>query len=200
MVVSATAHRCVRSNMQCICKTIVLFLILTSVLNCPSLQLASNCLQSIAIVASGNSCTRINQTDSQSNDTVQWQCSDLQSALVAAVNLNHSSLRNSEQQNCISITVPPGDHSISAPVHFSDVSVSVFGAGGQADDVTILCNYTVDVNESRIFDLDYDYTDYTFYFNRSEVVSFENVQFVGCPYPLRLDTVATVIVCGCTFM
>jgi hypothetical protein len=57
----------------------------------------------------------------------------------------------------------------------------------------------VDVDESRIFDLEYNYTDYTFYFNRSEVVSFEMVQFVGCPFPLRLDTVAAVTVSNSTF-
>ena len=60
-------------------------------------------------------------------------------------------------------------------------------------------NYTVDVIESRIFDLDYNYTDYTFYFNGSEMVTLEMVQFVGCPYPLRLDTVAAVRVHNSTF-
>ena len=188
-----TACRCVR---QCVCiNTITLLLTLTSVLTSPSLQLPNSCLQSLAIVVGDNSCTRINQSDIQSNGTVQWQCPDLQSALVAAAGFNHSSLdtvENFKQQNCISIAVPPGNHSLSAPVQFNNASVSVFGTGGEPDDVTIVCNYSVDVNESRIYDMDYDYTDYTFYFNRSEVVSFESVQFVGCPYPLRLDTVATV--------
>ena len=55
------------------------------------------------------------------------------------------------------------------------------------------------MDESRIFDPEYNYTDYTFYFNRSEVVSFEMVQFVGCPYPLRLDTVAAVRIYNSSF-
>ena len=96
--------------------------------------------------------------------------------------------------DCVSIVVPAGDHLVTAPVHFGAASVHMFGSGERSEDVTISCNYTVDVDESRIFDLDYNYTDYTFYFNRSEVVSFEMVQFVGCPYPLRLDTVAAVMI------
>ena len=192
--------------MKCDTTTTRFLAILTTVLTLSSLgaESSANCLQSITVdIGTDYFCShRVNQSAHQSsNDAVEWLCPDLQSALVIAVNLSLGpAAENSEQQDCICIAVPPGDHSISAPVHFNDASVSVFGTGGQPDDVTILCNYTVDVNESRIFDLDYDYTDYTFYFNRSDIVLFENVQFVGCPYPLRIDTVATVKVCGCTFM
>ena len=101
--------------------------------------------------------------------------------------------------DCVSIALPPGDHLVTAPVHFGAASVHMFGSGESSEDVTISCNYTVDVDESRIFDLNYSYTDYTFYFNRSEVVSFEMVQFVDCPFPLRLDTVAAVTVSNSTF-
>lgn len=105
----------------------------------------------------------------------------------------------SDTSNCVSISVPPGDHLVTAPVHFGSASVYMLGSGESSEDVTISCNYTVDVDESRILDLDYNYTDYTFYFNRSRLVSFEMVQFVGCPYPLRLDTVAAVRVHNSTF-
>ena len=102
---------------------------------------------------------------------------------------------NAERPNisdCTSIIVPAGDHLVTAPVHFGAASVYMFGSGESSEDVTISCNYTVDVDE-------YTYIDYTVYFNRSEVVSFEMVQFVGCPFPLRLDTVAAVTVSNSTF-
>ena len=175
----------------------ILALLLLSLVCLASLQ-PPNCFQSITITGLGNSCSR---TDSESNGTVQWQCYDLQSALVAAVELNsNSGIENLVmKRNCVSIAVPAGDHLVTGPVHFGAASVYVFGSGERSEDVSISCNYTVDVDESRIFDVDYNYTDYTFYFNRSEVVSFEMVQFVGCPYPLRLDTVAAVRIHNSTF-
>ena len=175
----------------------ILVLLLLSLVCLASLQ-PPNCFQSIIITGLGNSCSR---THSESNGTVQWQCYDLQSALVAAVELSsNSGIENLVmERNCVSIAVPAGDHLVTGPVHFGAASVYVFGSGERSEDVSISCNYTVDVDESRIFDLDYNYTDYTFYFNRSEVVSFEMVQFVGCPYPLRLDTVAAVRIHNSTF-
>ena len=181
-----------------------LVLILLSLLCLASLQ-SPNCFQSITITGLGNSaCSRINQSDPESDATRQWQCSDLQSALVAAAELSvvENQLEESQQQNssnCVLIAVSAGDHLVTAPVHFGAASVYMFGSGESSEDVTISCNYTVDVDESRIFEPEYNYTDYTFYFNRSEVVSFEMVQFVGCPYPLRLDTVAAVRIHNSTF-
>ena len=136
------------------------------------------------------------QRTPRSDVTNEWRCGDLQSALEAAEGLFVDTLFDLPEQqstpSCISIEVPPGDHLITTPIHFNATNVYIYGTGEEANNVTISCNYTVDVNESRILDMDYNYTDYTFYFNRSEVVSFENVEFVACPYPLRLDTVGTV--------
>ena len=172
---------------------LILVVVATGLIIQPSLCFSPECSVVVTIGGSHNLCTRTYQSGS----TDQWQCSDLQSALMMVVELN------AEQQNitynCISIAVPAGDHLVTAPVHFGAASVYMFGSGERSEDVTISCNYTVDVDESRIFDLDYNYTDYTFYFNRSEVVSFEKVQFVGCSYPLRLDTVAAVTVSNSTF-
>ena len=143
----------------------------------------------VTIDASNNlPCTRTHHSES----THQWQCDNLQSALMMVVDLT---AQQQSISDCISIIVPAGDHLVTAPVHFGAASVHMFGSG----ESSISCNYTVDVDESRIFDLDYSYTDYTFYFNRSEVVSFEMVQFVGCPFPLRLDTVAAVTVSNSIF-
>ena len=159
----------------------------------PALFFSPECPILMTIGGGQDSCIRTYQSGS----TDQWQCDNLQSALMMVVELY------AEQQNisdCVSIAVSAGDHLITAPVHFGAVSVYVFGSGESSEDVTISCNYTqVDVDESRIFDPEYNYTDYTFYFNRSEVVSFEMVQFVGCPYPLRLDTVAAVRISNSSF-
>ena len=167
----------------------------------PVLCFSPECSLVVTIGGSHNLCRRTHQ----SGFTDQWRCSDLQSALMMVVELinterqNISNSSNYNTSNCVSIAVPAGDHLVTAPVHFGAASVYVFGSGERSEDVTISCNYTVDVDESRIFDLDYNYTDYTFYFNRSEVVSFEMVQFVGCPYPLRIDTVAAIRISNSTF-
>ena len=147
---------------------------------------------SITISDSQTMCQRTPRSDVIN----EWRCGNLQSALEVAEDLFVDTLFDlTEQQctpSCISIEVPPGDHLITTPIHFNATNVYIHGTGEKASNVTISCNYTVDVNESRIFDMNYDYTDYTFYFNRSEIVSFENMQFVACPYPLRLDTVGTL--------
>ena len=137
----------------------------------------------------------------------EWLCADLQTALTLAVDLtndNGSQLENRTLDQisfteCVSVSLPTGDHFITAPVHFGAANVSIFGTGTQTSDVSIFCNYTVDVDESRTFDRSYNYTDYTFYFNRSEEVSLGRLQFVGCPYALKMDTVATVDVHNSTF-
>ena len=161
----------------------------------------------VAIDENQTSCSR--KTRSASNSlSSEWLCADLQTALMLAVDLTigkASQLGNGTQDHqnistdCVSILLPPGDHFITAPVHFGAANVSIFGTGTQSSDVSVFCDYTVDVDESRIFNRSYNYTDYTFYFNRSEVVSLERLQFIGCPYPLRLDTVATVDVHNSTF-
>ena len=178
------------------------FAIVVFLLCLPICLSSRHCLQSIAITGIGSSCSRTDQSDTESNATALWQCYNLQSALAAAVKLSSKNgMKNLERStsDCVSIALPPGDHLVTAPVHFGEASVHMFGSGESSEDVTISCNYTVDVDESRIFERNYSYTDYTFYFNRSEVVSFEMVQFVGCPFPLRLDTVAAVRIHNSTF-
>ena len=176
---------------------LILVVILAELTIHPSLCFSPDCSMDVTIGGSNNLCTRTHQSGSINH----WQCADLQSAdLQSALMMVVES--NSEwhnTSNCVSIVVPAGDHLVTGPIHFGAASVYMFGSGERSEDVSISCNYTVDVDESRIFDLDYNYIDYTFYFNRSEVVSFEMVQFVGCPYPLRLDTVANVTVSNSIF-
>ena len=180
----------IRSTLRCL---ILLVVIVGRLFSHFSHCLSLECSTTVIISYNQSSCQRINRSE----NSKEWQCADLQSALESLVYWFGSGLANDLQapqntSSCISVAVPPGDHFISAPVHFNSTSVYIYGTGESSDNATIFCNYTVDVDQSRIFDPDYSYTDYTFYFNRSEMVSFENVQFVGCPYPLRLDTVATV--------
>ena len=158
----------------------------------PALSFSPECSVIVTIGGSNRQCARTHHSES----THQWQCDNLQSALMMVVDLT---AQQQSMSDCTSIIVPAGDHLVTAPVHFGAASVHMFGSGESSEDVTISCNYTVDVDESRIFDLNYTYTDYTFYFNRSEVVSFEMVEFVGCPFPLRLDTVAAVRIHSTTF-
>ena len=126
---------------------------------------------------------------------VEWRCPELQSALETVASLGN----DSAELNCVSISVPPGDHYVTQSVYFAATNLHFVGGGKSLDDTTIFCNYTAGVNESRIFDLSYNYTDYTFYFDRSQAVSFDKVQFVGCPYPIRVDTVADVKIHNSTF-
>lgn len=173
----------------------ILLLFLPSAFPLPSYQ-SLNCESIIIFTALGdNCCSRSNQFDSQTNVTVavQWQCPDLQSALTKAVNLSSGyTAEIPERQNCVAIAVPPGDHLLKAPIYFNVSRVHIYGSGEKSQNSSIFCNYSVNVNLTRIFDPDYVYTDYTFYFNNSEMVSFENVQLVGCPYPLRLDSIVIV--------
>ena len=184
---SMSSLACICLGRRCVLTTLslVFVLVFTQFSQC---LLRPDCSAAIIIGDNQTMCQRTPRPEVIN----EWRCSDLQSALEAAENLFIDLPEQQNSPSCISIEVPPGDHLITTPIHFNATSVYIYGIGERANNVTIFCNYTVDVNESRIYDMDYDYTDYTFYFNRSEVVSFECVQFVGCPYPLRLDTVATV--------
>ena len=155
----------------------ILVVVLAGLIVHLAISVSPECSVVVTIDASNNlPCTRTHHSES----THQWQCNNLQSALMMVVDLT---AQQQSMSDCTSIIVPAGDHLVTAPVHFGAASVYMFGSGESSEDVTISCNYTVDVDESRIFDLNYTYTDYTFYFNRSEVVSFEMVQFVRLSLP-----------------
>ena len=133
-------------------------------------------------------CTRTARADL----VQEWRCPELQPALEVVVN-------GSISTDCVSLSVPAGDHFVTEPVHFGDMNVHFLGQSDSSNGATIFCNYTLEVDESRVLDLNYSYTDYTFYFNNSQAVSFEQLQFVGCPYPIRVDTVADVKIHNSTF-
>ena len=126
------------------------------------------------------------------NNTVVMRLGDLQSALMMIARLD-------EVRGCVRVGLAAGRHVITAPVDFGNASVEFVGAEGSSGPPTIYCNYTVDVDPDRIFDPGYFYVDYTMSFSGSEYVSFDGVEFVGCPYPLRLERVRTVAIHNNTF-
>ena len=102
------------------------------------------------------------------------------------------------------LLIPDGEaHYITTPLFLGGISVHFVGIsetegnraglnGSTLQLPSIICDYAIDVDLNRIFDLDYKYEDYVLYFNRSKAVSFRNIELVNCPYPIRLNTVDQV--------
>lgn len=154
-----------------------------------------------------------------------WMCSELQGALDVLGELSQSlaqdrlsdfrngsflSLLNSplNEVSCVSLVVPGGaPHYITAPlflgplsVHFTGLTSNASTAGSSMLQLpSIVCNYTADVDQERIFDLLYSYTDYVLYFHRSGSVVFDSVEIRDCPYPIRLNTVNKIAITNSTF-
>lgn len=124
--------------------------------------------------------------------------SDLQAALVAVTGLEAGpmSLPNGVR-NCVSVSISEGLHEITAPVDLGNASVEFVGISSPPP--TIRCNYMVNVDPKRIFDPSYSFVNFTLSFAGSERVSFAGVAFVGCPFPIRLETVRTVAILDSTF-
>ena len=123
------------------------------------------------------------------NITVVQRFEDLQSALAVIPLLEEDFLSLPDGvRNCVHVDVPAGHHVISAPVDMRNASVELAGpAGAVSSPPKVHCNYTsVGVN-------------FTLNFIGSEYVSFRHVDFLGCPYPLRLARVRTVTVHNGTF-
>ena len=129
-----------------------------------------------------------------SSNGSSWRCPTLQGALHKAVNL--SMTLSEEDESSVRVAIPAGRHMITAPLDFGSASVALVGS---EEATTVFCNYTVMVDPKRIFDSSYFYIDYTLNFVESGSVSFDSVEFVGCPYPLRLERVKTVAVHNSTF-
>lgn len=155
-----------------------------------------------------------------------WMCADLQSALNKLADLSQSQVQDSpldptigsiqapsgnstaEPIDCVLLLLPVGEpHVITTPLFLGNLSVIFTGVpnlDSKSVDSTLLlptlvCDYTVDVNLERIFDPDYEYIDYVLYFNRSELVVFDNLEFYNCPYPIRLNTVNRIRITNSTF-
>lgn len=118
----------------------------------------------------------------------------LQPALEMIARLEMDSVSAPEGlEKCVTVSISPGYHLITAPVDMGNNSV-VF-VGGDAPPI-VRCN-TSEVDYERLFDPDYQ--DYSLRFVGSQQVSFVGVKFVSCPLPLRLERVRTVTIHNSTF-
>ena len=131
-----------------------------------------NCSATTQITVVANS-TLNNCEQLSINDSVV--CGSLQSATEAVLDVD-----------CITILIPSGHHLVTSPVNFGAASVSFVGLN---TDVTVLCDY--EPNPER---------QYTWYFNQSYEVIIENVNFMNCPYPVRMDTVRSISISNTSFV
>ncbi len=163
---------------------------------------ASDCSTSISINRTAQpACSQT------SNDSL-WVCGELQSALNLLSNIDRSSSNSTDNsiEDCVLLLIPDGEpHYITTPLFLGGTNVHFIGIS-QTEDISnraglngsmlqlpsIICDYTIDVDLSRIFDPNYNYKDYVLYFNRSRAVSFRNIELSNCPYPIRLNTVVQV--------
>ena len=130
-----------------------------------------------------SSCVRLNDS--------RVICNDLQSAIdwtVEASVLFRD--EGSDQENIVEIQLMDGIHTINKQSDLQNASMHVIG---NSNDVTVECDYFADpgLNGSREI--------HTWYFDRSESVSFKNIEFRSCGFPFRLDTVRNVDISSCTF-
>lgn len=149
-----------------------------------------NCAYNFSVVQDANE-TQCERADAGNSSSVpfSWLCVDLQSALLAIANISdqRSTLPPKEgMSDCASLEIPIGKHFISTPVYFGNTSVHLRGSNQTAILPTIQCDYTPDDGNS--------YLDYTVYFNQSDYFMMENLEMNRCAFPLRLDTVRTVVI------
>ncbi len=159
----------------------------------------SNCSTAISIKRTESGC-------SQSDGRGMVVCGELQSALSFIVNT--TSNNSSSPEDCVLLLIPEGEaHYITAPMFLDGINVHFLGVS-ETEDLSnrsglngsglqlpsVVCDYSIQVDLDKIFDLSYIYTDYVLYFNYSTSISFENIEMMNCPYPIRLDTVEQIIV------
>ena len=89
---------------------------------------------------------------------------------------------------CVEIRVPSGTHAISAPAYFTQ-STRLIGTG---DLVRVECSYS---SATALWPA----LNYTLNFYHAAFAALENVQFVGCPAPLRFDGVSELNISNCAF-
>ena len=89
--------------------------------------------------------------------------------------------------DCTRVVVPSGVHTIVSQTLFQ-VQPARVQFVGEGPGVYVACSY------SAVSDY-----DYTWYFDQLESVYLDNINFEGCPRPLRLDTIAEVEITNCSF-
>ena len=97
--------------------------------------------------------------------------------------------RERNDSNCSRVELPSGMHYVSTPLVFPAWlnGIELVGLG---NNVSVTCDYTEN---------DTSGTNYTWYFQQLESVSMTSIHFETCPSPLRLDTIAEVLINDCSF-
>ena len=119
-------------------------------------------------------------------------CTDLQSAIDWTVNAS-GVLSTDDEYLCTEIHLPDGVHEITHPTDLQNTSLHLIGAPGNAISMTVKCSYFADPSLNRSREI------HTWYFDRANSVAFENIHFVQCGFPFRLDSVRNFYVNNCTF-
>ena len=142
--------------------------------------------QTASAGSEGSSCVRLSD--------LRVICNDLQSAIDWIMHMEASGLvsrtQGPSQDDIVEIRLVNGIHTLSKQSDLQNASMHLIGLG---NDVTIQCDYFADpgLNGSREI--------HTWYFDRSDSVTFKNVHFRSCGFPFRLDTVRNVDISNCTF-
>lgn len=116
-------------------------------------------------------------------------CKNFDLAINYAASLNQTA--GSNNGSSVSIFLPYGVHLVTTQTNFGDVSVNFVGVDSN---VSVACEYYADngTSDSALI--------HTWYFNMSESVGIENIQFRDCGFPFRFFVVEQVAIRNCTFM
>lgn len=118
-------------------------------------------------------------------DESRMSCSDFQSAINWIAETSVLLVKR-----CVKIQLSNGRHLITQQSDMQNVSMYLIGLG---EHVTVQCNYFADPN------LKDSQKIHTWYFERSDSVTFQNIHFRRCGFPFRFDTTKNVFVSNCTF-
>ena len=93
---------------------------------------------------------------------------------------------NATASNCTSIELSPGEHVLSSQALFTAELGALEIRGTREEYVSVVCRYNVETN-------------FTWYFSEISSLRIHNIQFHGCPRPLRIDTATDVELTNCSF-
>ena len=88
--------------------------------------------------------------------------------------------------DCTKIEIPSGNHSLTSQTFFP-AEINKLEITGVGQGVWLICDYILGSS------------NYTWYFAGLQSVSLTGMRFEGCRRPLRLDTVAEVVIHDCSF-
>ena len=124
------------------------------------------------------------ETISVLHENVTQGYGSLQEAVDHSIAISQS---HSLSQGIPTICLPQGHHRITKQTMFYESSIVLVGT----QNTTIECDYDPLPFEEGFH--------YTWHFNQSRLVQFENISFINCPYPFRVIAVQNVTLRDCTF-